>query len=122
MPYTLRKRDTIVSAVNARFKRVTHKYVFEVPCMVKEALAFDKRNVNYLWRDALDKEMSNLRVAFDILDENQHAPPGYSKASGNIIVDVLMTLERKSRWVKDGHCPLNLATPYKLSLSLAKSL
>ena len=90
--------------------------------MVKEALAFDKRNVNYLWRDALDKEMSNLRVAFDILDENQHAPPGYSKASGNIIVDVLMTLERKSRWVKDGHCPLNLATPHKLPLSLAKSL
>ena len=29
--------------------------------------------------------------------------PGYSKASGHIVFDVRMTLERKARWVKDGH-------------------
>ena len=47
--------------------------------------------------------MSNLRVVFDILDKNQHAPPGYSKTRGHIIFDVCMTLERKARWVKDEH-------------------
>ena len=47
--------------------------------------------------------MSNLQVAFDILDENKHAPPGYSKAIGHIIFDFCITLERKSWWVKDGH-------------------
>ena len=47
--------------------------------------------------------MSKLRVAFDILDENQHAPPGYSKASVHIIFDVRMTLEQKARWVKYRH-------------------
>ena len=47
--------------------------------------------------------MYNLRVAFGILDKNQHDPPGWSKASGHIIFDVRMTLERESLWVKDGH-------------------
>ena len=102
-PYTLRKRDTIVYDVNACVKRVTHKYGIEVPRTVKEFLAFDDHRGNHLWQDVLDKEMSKLRVAFDILDENQHDPPGYSKASVHIIFDVRMTLERKSRWVKYGH-------------------
>ena len=47
--------------------------------------------------------MKNLNVTFDILDEGCKYPPGYRKASGHIIFDVHMTLERKSRWVKDGH-------------------
>ena len=47
--------------------------------------------------------MNNLKVAFDILQDNQKPPPGYSRASGHIIFDVRMTLERKARWVKDGH-------------------
>ena len=47
--------------------------------------------------------MSNLRVAFDILDRGVQPPPGWTKASGHIIFDVRMTLERKARWVKDGH-------------------
>ena len=47
--------------------------------------------------------MLNLRVDSDILDVNQDATPGWSKASGHIIFDVRMTLEQKSRWVKYGH-------------------
>ena len=34
-PYTLRKRDVIVSMVNARVKKRTHKYIVEVPCSLK---------------------------------------------------------------------------------------
>lgn len=103
VPFTLRKRDSIISAVKARVKRVTHKYGVEIPRTVQEAYALDKKNGNTLWRDALTKEMSNLRVAFDILDRGVNPPPGYTKASGHIIFDVRMTLERKARWVKDGH-------------------
>ena len=101
--YTLRKRDTIVSAVNARVKRFTQKYGIEVLRRVKEAPDFDDHNLNHLWRDTLGKEISNLQVAFDILDENQHPPTCWSKSSRHIIFDVCMTLERKDRWVKDGH-------------------
>ena len=103
VPYTLRKRDTIVSAVKARVKRVTHKYGVEIPRTVAEALKLDEINGNTHWRDAIDKEMTNLKVAFDILNEGTPMKPGYSKASGHIVFDVRMTLERKARWVKDGH-------------------
>ena len=71
--------------------------------MVEEALALDKANGNTLWRDALNKEMTNLQVAFDILPEGSTPPPGYKKASGHIIFEVQMTMEQKARWVKDGH-------------------
>ena len=47
--------------------------------------------------------MGNLKVAFDILNDGSKPPPGYRKASGHMVFDVRMTLERKARWVKDGH-------------------
>ena len=44
VPYTLRKRDKIISAVKARVKRTTHKYGVEIPRTVKEAYALDEKN------------------------------------------------------------------------------
>ena len=41
VPYTLRKRDKIISAVNNRVKRTTHKYGVAVPCLVEESYALD---------------------------------------------------------------------------------
>ena len=103
IPYILRKLDTVISAVKARVKRVTHKYGIEIPRTVEEAYKLDARNDNTFWHDAIDKEMSNLKVAFDIMDESAPLPPGWTRASGHMVFDVRMTLERKARWVKDGH-------------------
>ena len=47
--------------------------------------------------------MENIKVAVSILDEGQKYPPGYKPASGHIVFDVRMTLERNARWVNDGH-------------------
>ena len=60
VPYILRKRDKNISAVNAWVKRTTHKYDVAVSHSVKEAYALDKKNSKTLWRDSLDKEISNL--------------------------------------------------------------
>ena len=103
VPYTLRRRDKIISAVNARVKKVSHKYGVELPRTVQEAFALDEKNGNTMWRDAINKEMENLKVAFDILPDGRRVPVGYTKASGHLVFDVRMTLERKARWVKDGH-------------------
>lgn len=103
VPYTLRKRDRIISAVNSRVTKISHKYGIEIPRTIKAALALDVKNSDTFWRDAINKEMENLKVAFDILPEGKNAPPGYAKASGHLVFDVRMTLERKARWVKDGH-------------------
>jgi hypothetical protein len=103
LPYTLRKRDRIISSVNSRIAKVTHKYGCEIPSSIAQAYAIDRKNNNSLWRDAINKEMENMKVAFDILPEGQRAPVGYTKSSGHIVFEVRMTLERKARWVKDGH-------------------
>ena len=63
----------------------------------------DEKNGNDLWMDAINREMENLKVAFDILEDGAKVPVGYHKASGHLVFDVRMTLERKARWVKDGH-------------------
>ena len=103
VPYTLRRRDRIIAGVNSRVRRTTHKYGIEVPRTVEEALRIDRANGDNYWRKAIEKEMENLKVAFDILPEGSKPPPGYKPSSGHLVFDVRMTLERKARWVKDGH-------------------
>ena len=54
-------------------------------------------------KDAIDKEMANAAVAFEMLDEGKPASVGWTQANGNIVFDVKMGFTRKSIWVKDGH-------------------
>ena len=102
-PFTLRSRNHIISSVAAGIRQISHKYGVEIPRSIKESFDIDAKNGNTFWRDSLKKEMTDITVAFDILEKNQDLPPGYTKASGHLIRDVIMTLERKVRWVKDGH-------------------
>ena len=103
VPYTLRKRDVIVSAVKARTRKVTHKYGIELPTTVEEAYELDRRNGNDYWAKAIAKEMKNVGIAFQLLDENENLPVGWIKVTGHIIFDVKMDFTRKARWVLDGH-------------------
>ena len=52
---------------------------------------------------SLAKEMHNVSVAFDLLEQEAKAPLGWKPSSGHIIFDVKMDFTRKARWVKDGH-------------------
>ena len=103
VPYTLRKRDTIIAAVNTRVKRKSHKYGIEVPTSINDALRIDKENGNMFWTNAVNLEMSNVGISFEVLKKGQQAPPGWRKSSGHIIFDAKMDFTRKARWVKDGH-------------------
>jgi len=104
VPYTLRKKASIIAAVKGRaVKRKTHKYGVRVPASISEAFDIDEENGNTLWQDALALEMNSIGAAIRILPDGRPAPPGYSKASGHIIFDVKMNLRRKARWVLDGH-------------------
>ena len=56
--------------------------------------------------DALRKEMYNVGVAFEVLEEGAIAPKGWKRVTGHLIWDVKMDFTRKCRWVLDGHkCP-----------------
>ena len=103
VPYTLRKRDVIISAVKARVRRTTHKYGFEVPRNLKHAYEIDAKNGNDFWRKAIEKEMHNVGIAFEILDPDAHVPVGWNKVTGHLVFDIKMDFTRKARWVLDGH-------------------
>jgi hypothetical protein len=53
VPYTLQKRDIILSKIKARIRKTTHKYGIEKPTSMEHAFAIDKKNGNTLWGDAL---------------------------------------------------------------------
>ena len=95
VPYTLRKRDIILSAVKKRIRKTTHKYGVEIPTSVEHAHELDRRNGNTMWGDALRKEMYNVGVAFEVLDEGKPAPSGWSKVTGHIVWDIKMDFTRK---------------------------
>ena len=73
------------------------------PMDVEHAHEIDARNGNTLWRDALKKEMYNVGVAFEILDEGVHVPHGWKQVTRHLVCDVKMDFTRKARWVLDGH-------------------
>ena len=55
---------------------MTHKFGMKVPKPVEEALPLDKENRNDLWWKAMQKEMSAVKVAFQILDDDDKQPIG----------------------------------------------
>ena len=107
VPYTLRRIEVILTAVKNQIRRTTHKYGIEIPRDVKHVHEIDVRNGNTLWRNALKKEMYNVRVAFEILDEGVHAPHGWKQVTGHLVWDVKMDFTRKARWVLDGQKTLD---------------
>ena len=103
MPYTIRKRSVILSKLKARIRKTTHKYGIEIPRDVSHAYVIDRSNGNTLWKDAISKEMTNVGIAFEVLQEGKRAPPGWQHVTGHIIWDLKMDFTRKARWVLDGH-------------------
>ena len=100
----------IVSAVSLRVKKCSHKYEIDIPTSIAHAKSIDLKNGNNLWMDAITEEMTNVGIAFTIIDEGKKVLPGWTKASGNLVFDVKMDFTRKDRWVKDGHWSPNPTT------------
>lgn len=103
VPDTIRRRDAIISSLKKRIRKINRKFGIEIPTSVEHAYELDRRNGNTMWRDALKKEMYNVGVAFEILEDGTPAPKGWRKATGHLIWDVKMDFTRKARWVLDGH-------------------
>ena len=103
IPYTLKKLDIIISAVNTRIRKTTHKYGIEIPRSVKHAPEMDLKKGNDFWVKLIKQEITNVGIAFEILDEDKSTPVGWSKESGPLIFNVKMDFTQKSRWVLDGH-------------------
>ena len=91
VPFTLRKRDRIISKIKSKYWVRTHKFGIKIPKNLKEAIAFDLENGDTLWWDAICKEMRNVRPAFEVWDKSvADLPPGYQEVKCHLIFDVKM--------------------------------
>ena len=84
-------------------RKASHKYGIEIPTSIASARKIDEKNGNNYWITAIQKEMTNVGIAFTIIDNGINPPPGWRKASGHLVFDVKMDFTRKARWVKDDH-------------------
>ena len=102
--WTLKKRDRILKAMKKRYFRTTQKYGIEMPHSVARALEIDKETGTTYWRDALEKEMKTVMVAFDFQPEGSSQPVGFGKIPCHVVFDIKAgTLQRKCRMVAGGH-------------------
>ena len=60
--------------------KATHKYGIYIPTSVDHAEEIDKRNQNTFWQDAINLEMSNIGIAFKVLDQGETPPPGHNNS------------------------------------------
>ena len=101
--YVLKKRNRIIKQVSHRLPKKSMKFGIVVPGSVNEALALDKKNGDTFWRDALDKELKNVLIAFKLLQDGENIPVGSKEIPYHIIFDVKFDLTRKARLVSGGH-------------------
>ena len=106
VPFTLKKRDRILSKVKSKYWIRTHKFGIRIPKSVGEAQAIDAENGDTLWWDAIVKEMKNVRPAFEIWEKPESGlPVGYQKIKCHFIYDIKMgeNFRRKARLVANGN-------------------
>ena len=103
VPYTMRKRDLILSALKSFVRKTTNKYGIEILTIIKHGHRLDKENGNNFWRDANSTKIHNAGVAFEVLPYGQNPPVGWSEVTGHLIWYVKMDLTCKARWFLNGH-------------------
>ena len=85
---------------------------YQAPHLVKEALEIDQATGTDFWRKALNKEMSKVKVAWevregitpeDVQSGKVLALIGYQEIGCHVVFDVKMDFSRKARFVAGGH-------------------
>ncbi|MGH3054508.1 MAG: reverse transcriptase domain-containing protein, partial [Gaiellaceae bacterium] len=99
----LKKKERLIKASKSRHIRVGYKFGLPVPVSVEHAYQIDEQNGNTLWRDSLEKELKNVRVALEFRGKDAKPPPGFKQISLHVVFDIKMDFTRKSRLVAGGH-------------------
>jgi hypothetical protein len=108
-PSVLKRKDKIISKVKSRYWSTTHKFGIRLPKSVDEALKIDAETGTDYWLKAIEKEMLNVKPAFETWDGSvQEARDGkklvgYQEIRCHMVFDVKMDLTRKARFVAGGH-------------------
>ena len=78
--FVLKKKNAIISKVSLKYWQRTHKFGIRIPKSIEEAHRIDIKNGNFLWIDAIQQEMKNVRIAFERFEGTEdEIPPGYQR-------------------------------------------
>ena len=103
VPYTLWKRDRIISKVKSKYWKKSHKFGVRLPKTVEQALQFDEEDGTDFWRKGIEKEMGNVLVAFEFNDKDK-IPVAHEHVRLHWVFDVKMdSLTRKAHLVANGN-------------------
>lgn len=81
VPHVLKKCDQIIQKVKSHFRKKTHKFGIKVPFLsVKATFDIDTRMGTNMWCMAIEKEMCDVMVAFDVRADGK-IPVGYKETS-----------------------------------------
>ena len=107
VPFVLKKRAHIISLFKQRsehYLKHNEKYGINLPKTVYKAQMLDKENGNTLWSNAIMKDMTNVKVAFNFFDDDDSVPRNHQFFKFHMIFDVKMKNFRlKARLVAGGH-------------------
>ena len=87
----------------ATFGIQTYKYGIKVPRNVEEALEIDKVTSTSFWWLAIEKEMLNVKQAFEFQLDDKPVPVGYKWILLQMIFNVKINFMCKARLVARGH-------------------
>ena len=68
----------------------SHKFGIDLPMTVEQALALDAKNGNNLWADAISKDMENVRVGFEVLQDGKSASISHQFVQCHMVFDIKM--------------------------------
>ena len=109
IPRIMKRKNRIISKIKmSKSVRRNIKYGVEVPTSMEHAKELDRINNNDLWEKAIIKELDKVRIAFELLGEENKIPIGTKKINYHIVFDVKMDLTRKARLVAGGHLNKNV--------------
>jgi hypothetical protein len=103
VPSVMRRTGSNTESVKSRMVKRTHKFGIRIPRTVEEALKLDRQSETRLRHDAIVKEMTAIRIAFDIKAKGSPEPLGFQYIDCHMIFDVKMDFTRKARFVAGGH-------------------
>jgi len=108
----IKRRERNIKKVKSKYWRTTHKFGIEIPKTVEEAYEIDRATGASHWARAIEKEMRNVKVAFEKLDgitedkmRTGKVKPEFTYCSTHMIFNIKMDgkFTRKARLVADGH-------------------
>ena len=100
--HVLKTRECLISQKYPQFG-------LELCKMVKEAVAFDKKNKTTLQQDAIETEMKNVRIAFQPIPEGEKPPNGFLYVNHHMVFGIKMEdFCRKACLVTGGHMTYTL--------------